>query len=140
MSKLDIVDISYACAVVRICLACVFVQVRMCVRVCVRVHAFIYHEMCVNSSKKANLYEIVYLVKNAFLQFTEFCRIICKWKLNNSYTLSSHIIRLVKNYKWNQSNTSHEPLSGIIHLLNIFMSILIFIFSFYGRRLSKIYT
>ena len=67
MSKLDIVDISYACVLVRICLACVFVHVRM--SVCVRVYAFIYHEMSVNSSKKSNLYEIIYLLKNAFFTF-----------------------------------------------------------------------
>ena len=76
MSKLD-VNISYACVLVRVFLACVFVHVRMCVCVCARVYAFIYHEMCVNSSKKANLYEIVYLFNNAFfLHFTEFSRII----------------------------------------------------------------
>ena len=57
MYKGDIVNISYACGLVRVCLACVFVHVRMCVRMRVRVYAFIYHEMCVNSSKKANLYE-----------------------------------------------------------------------------------
>ena len=68
-SKIDIVDISYACVLVRICLECVFVHVRMCVCVCVRVYAFIFHEMCMSSSKKANLYEIVYLFKNAFFTF-----------------------------------------------------------------------
>ena len=69
MSKLDIVDIPYACVLVRVCLACVFVHVRMCECMCVRVYAFIYHDMCVNSSKKENLYEIVYLFKNAFCTF-----------------------------------------------------------------------
>ena len=64
MSKLDIVDISYACVFVRVCLACVFMHVRMCVCVCVRVYAFTYHEMCVNSSKKAKLH-----VKEHFLTF-----------------------------------------------------------------------
>ena len=70
MSKLDIVDISYACVFVRECLACVFEHVRMCV--CVRVYAFIYHEMCVNSSKKANLYKNGYLFKKAFLNLSNF--------------------------------------------------------------------
>ena len=64
MSKLDIVDISYAWVLVRICLACVRARTYVCV--CVRVYTFIYHEMCVKSSKNANLYEIEYLFKNAF--------------------------------------------------------------------------
>ena len=54
----------YTCVSMCLC-ACLFVHVRM--YVCVRVYAFIFHEMCVHSSKKANLYEIVYLFKNAFV-------------------------------------------------------------------------
>ena len=52
------------CAYANILSVCVRARTYVCVGV--RVFAFIYHEMCVNSSKKANLYEIVYLFNNAF--------------------------------------------------------------------------
>ena len=51
MSKLDIVNISYACVLVLVCLACVFVRAPTHVCTCICVY------MCVNSSKKVNLYE-----------------------------------------------------------------------------------
>ena len=58
MSKLDnaifhmhvwVCDFAYG-----VC-SCAYVCVFMCM--CVRVYAFIYHEMCLNSSKNANLNE-----------------------------------------------------------------------------------
>ena len=78
LAILDIVNISYACVLVRVCLTCVFVHVRMCVHVRVRVYAFIYHEMCVNYSKKQICTNILYLFKNSFCTFH---KIFSKWKL-----------------------------------------------------------
>ena len=57
------------CACANMLSVCVRARKCVCVCVCVRVYAFIYYDMCMNSSKKANLYEIVYLFKNAFFTF-----------------------------------------------------------------------
>ena len=56
----------YTCVSMCLCANMLSVCVRARVCVCVRTYAFIFHEKCVNSSRKANLYEIVYRFKNAF--------------------------------------------------------------------------